>query len=186
MSLKKMYIIAATLPHPGRYITLKGYRNESLRKWDKDVQDLYTNLLKNLAEGKGTPEGMTPLQATLKTLPYFIDLSVERVSVPKEFSEEDSVVDIVGIPENLVILPISKGPRFPEWTQEFLDELGMTSEQLQEMKVRSSRAFLERLARHPNPCSTPLKLITIPLGIEVKLSHNLRGEFVREVPRIWA
>lgn len=186
MNLRKIYTFAASLPYPGRYLTLRGYRNVDLRRWTSDVHHLYETLLSNLAGGRWTPEGMTPLQATLKTLPYIVDISTERLSIPKEFSEESCVVDIVGVPESPLILPISKGPRVPEWNQEFLNEIGLTTEQLADIKVRSSRAFLEQLSRHPLPCHTPLKLITVPEGITVKLTHNLRGEYVREVPRVWA
>lgn len=194
MSLVTVYTIAASLPEPGLYFILEKYIKEERCVWSSSAAAEYEHLLSQLLDGKGVPEGMSPLQATLKTLPYYINFQHPTGRLRRIVQLSDFAYDIIGDagradePDGLNLVMISKSGGKPEWDPQFLMESapkGILDPD--NFEARTNRDFIRAVASATKPPATSdFKLVPVPATDEVRLTRNLRGEYVTQVPKVWS
>jgi len=202
MELKKLYTVAVALPKPGHYLCLSRYEKKKNCLWNAADMARFTALQERMrriySSEAPTDEpsyyvpGIDPEQAVARLLPVYLTVSFSGSRPPLIVNAKDNVLDVeepAGVEgqHGLILTLISKEPGKLAATEELLEALGIP-EFLDDLDFRSDREVLAAVAACEKPFKGKFKVVTIPaqLSGRLRLTANSRGEYVTEVPEVWA
>jgi hypothetical protein len=210
------YIVAFSLPRAGYYMTIHKHETPDLCKWTADDRDTFTRIRDQVerlyTQGPaGLPmnrmeldilyvPGIEPAEAVKRILPYYLkcySANKRRIVYPHKDVNEIEVLGPAGTEEEdfgLRLAVIGKGVHtlhFQPWVLQQVSELRgtpFTAAESQTLEGRSDRTLVEVVARATQPVADEgfAKIVAIPKECSVRLSRRGYGEFISEIPKVWA
>jgi len=212
----ELYMAAVSLPKRGRYLPLHKHHLQTQMTWTaRDREDYFAlletveTLYKKGPAGLGIPrpllealwvEDLTVTEATNRILPYFLQCDSHRHNkVAPLHAKRDrvEVLGMAGLPpdqnglrfavigkgvERLALLPWVLEAVTKDTQEEF------TADDLDTLEGRSNPSLVRIISLAEKPVTSQgfAKIVAVPAEAIVNLSRTHKGEFIREVPRVWA
>lgn len=201
-----LYLTALSLPKRGTYIALHRHRSEQRMRWTETDRANYLDFLSRVEQlYRDGPAGLqmprplleavydsslTAQQATNRILPYY--LACPKGSVDRSFllAPPKGDLEVLGLagtteePHGLRFVVIAKGADRLKLKPSYLEKADL----LDSIEGRSSLDLVRLVAEadeEPAESGTA-KIVAVPAEVNVQLSRNARGEFVKEVSRVWS
>lgn len=212
----QFYIVALSLPREGYYMTLHKHETPQLCKWteaDKEtflrireqIQRLYEKGPSGLQMNRDDvevlyDEKLTPQQASQRILPYYISCTSankKRITYPHAQQNSIEVLGPAGTEDEdhgVRLVVIGKGVQklsLQPWVFERVSTLRgtpFTEEEFQTLEGRSDRTLVRVLAEADQPTTLDgtAKTVVVPRDAKVRLTRRHTGEYVAQIPEIWA
>lgn len=192
MDSVKVYMTVASLPSEGIYYVLEKFIKPEKQGWSRVARQEYCSVLEQIASGAVQFDGISPYLASTRVLPYFMEMSHPTGKLKR-------VIDVAHVhgvitgpagtdpgPDAVRLCVIGKEGGKVKWTPELMAKLPGGFTDIDTLDARSSRDFLEAVASCERPAMGEIKLVAVPLDEHVRLTRNLRGEYVTQVPKVWA
>jgi len=183
------FAVAVTTALPGHYLALHLHRYIDRVAWtpaDTEaflrLQDMPERLLMNEA-------GVDEWVALARTTPVLIRLWTHRIVKNVTLIGPGYSPDVISrLGESQIRRAlIAKGVDTLQLTPEAAAHAGC-SETLKTLDQRGDLDVIDKLAWYEGKVTTEgsWKVVSFPANLDVRLSRNANGEFIREVPRVWA
>lgn len=210
------HMVALSLPVEGYYLPLHKHESAHLCKWTAQDREDFTRIVSQIealyeaGPGKAVvnredlealyDETLTPQEASRRVLPYYITCSSsnkKRIRFPHRTRNDVTIVGPAATPEEgngLRLAVIGKGCAKLSLLPWVLDEVSRlsgtlyTEEIAQTLEGRSDRNLVDVVANSRQPVTAEgfAKIVAVPAEVQVRLSRTHRGEFISEIPRVWA
>lgn len=203
-----LYLTALSLPKPGTFIALHRHKSEVRMRWTEAdrvnyldflarVEQLYRkgpaglNLPRPLLDAVYDSE-LTASMATNRILPYY--LACSKGSLDRSFliSPERHDIEMIRLagtedePNGLRFVVIGRNCDQLKLKPQIIAAAGSAPGDT--LESRSNHALVKAVseAQDEPACEGCAKIVAVPAEANVTLARDKRGEFVREVARIWA
>lgn len=204
----RYHMVVLSMPRKGIYLCLHKHGRPELCKWTAEDRDSFMRVRDQIqalyeAGPVGTvfsrPEvellhvpGLTPAQAVARVLPYYAEATPPNQKRVYYIDAKESDVEIIGDAgtegeaNGVRTMIISKGSQNLNLIPPVLDAAG--NPDISTVEGRASRRLAEIVGWHEGPCTTEgnAKLVVIPGDRKVRVSRTHQGEFVTEIPEVWA
>lgn len=204
--MKTVYTLAVSLPTPGFYLSVQNSYAEQNRKWGEAELEKFLSLRESVAEvyslKDGHPDKVPPLyvpgisadQAVARMLPVILDVHYTHKRPGNLISAEGYHLKLVGHVAGrkekggVLLSLISKEPGTLEPTPELLELIDpiLRGRDFNTIEMRSNRDIISAAARLDNPFVGAFRLVAVPAGRKIRLTRNSQGEYITEVPEVWA
>lgn len=202
----KIHTIAVSLPQPGYYIHIARLMNPALRVWGRDQLNTFLALRESVAniymQKDGHPDKIAPLyiegisadQAVSRMIPVALDVNYSHKKPGTIVNRVDHDLEVIGHiggkrdKDGIRLTLISKEPGTLEPTPELqeLIEPILNGRDFHTLEARSNRDVIAAAATLDHPFRGAFRLVAVPLDRKVRLTRNSQGEYVTEVPEVWA
>lgn len=209
------HMVALSLPVRGYYLPLHKHESANLCTWTQQDREDYFRALEQIealytagpsaiatTEDRSAlydPE-LSPQDAIRRVLPYYITCfssNKKRIKYPQLQRNDVTVLGPAGREDEdfgLRLAVIGKGCARLEllpWVYEEVSRVRgtpFTEEEAQTLEGRSDRNLVQVVSQADQPITSEgfAKIVAIPIEAAVRLSRTHRGEFISEIPRVWA
>lgn len=206
MFMKKTHVYSVSLPTSGYFITISPIFYSGKREWGKEELEAFLSLrervqsvygLKNGHPDKVPPlyvEGISADQAISRMMPMKLKIMHEDISPGSILGKSDHGIEILGhtagkrSSAGIRLTLISKEKGVLEPTEELSDIISPILNGLcfNNLDVRSNREIIAAASRLVRPFKGLFRLVAVPVDRKVRLTRNSQGEYVSEIPEIWA
>lgn len=204
--MKTVYTLAVSLPTPGFYLSVQNSFAERNREWGEAELEKFLSLRESVAETyalkDGHPDKVPPLyvsgvsvdQAVARMIPLALDVSYSHKRPGNLISEKGYHLNVVGHVAGrkekggVLLTLISKEPGTLQPTPELqtLIEPILRGRDFNTLEMRSSRAIIAAASSLDRPFEGAFRLVAVPANRTVRLTRNSQGEYITEVPEVWA
>ena len=210
------HMVALSLPVEGYYLPLHKHESAQMCRWTLQDREAFSRVVEQIealyTSGPTTSlstredieaiydETLTPQEAARRILPFYItctSTNKKRIRYPHRTRNDVEVVAPAGTLDEehgLRLAVIGKGCatlNLLPWVLEEVSKIkgqAFTEEEAQTLEGRSDRTLVEVIARATQPVTAEgfAKIVAIPREAQVRLSRTHRGEFISEIPKVWA
>lgn len=210
------HMVALSLPVDGFFLPLHKHGSAELCKWTAQDRDDYIRVVEQVEAmyTAGPGEAMvsrddlealynpklSPQDAARRILPYYItcySTNKKRIKYPHIDRNDVQILAPAGREDEefgLRLAVIGKHCARLELLPWVFEEVSnargtqFTEEEAQTLEGRSDRFLVQAVAQADRPVTSEgtAKIVAVPAEINVRLTRTHRGEFISEVPRVWA
>lgn len=211
-----IYLTSISLPRLGKFVTLHKHKSERRLRWTEadridylGFRDRVEQLYESGPAGLILPrplleavydESLSAQRALNRILPYHLVCDSESVSgayMPGQSTGDFEVLRLAGTadePFGIRHVVIAKGASHLHLKEGVLATAAQTrgepfsEEELATIDGRSDPALVMAVSNSAEEAAEEgtAKIVAVPAEVDVSLSRNARGEFVREIARVWA
>lgn len=209
------HMVALSLPVDGFYLPLHKHESAHLCRWTESDRSDYARVVSQIealyTSGPGSlvaredlealyDESLSPQDASRRVLPYYITCfssNKKRIKYPHIKRNDVEIVAPAGRLDEefgLRLAVIGKGCpelKLTPWVYEEVTRrkgTPFTEEEAKTLEGRSDRDLVEVVATALEPSTLQgfAKIVAVPAEANVRLSRTHRGEFISEIPKVWA